>query len=156
MGDAIDSVLDLDDAHPIGIDALLDLLAAPGVTVGVVRGRCDGWRLAAALCVDLLVAGPGATFGSAGDAYDAVLRRARALAGRHVAAYLAATDRMVDAATARQWGLVCIVADDPLDAARSLSEGIDQRSPVAIRTIIRLTRMGAARDLRTSRVTTRH
>lgn len=149
------NVVDLDVEEPSGISALLTIVEAEVVTIGHVRARCDGWRLAAALCVDLVVAGPDATFGAAGAAADPVARRGRALAGRHVAAYLATTDRLVDAVTAQRWGIVCEIADDPRAAADALARSIEGRSPVAVGTILRQTRLGAARDLRAAGLTAR-
>ena len=62
---------------------------------------------------------------------------------------LAYTGRVVDAAEAREYGLVTAVHDDPLQAARDTARLIAGRSPDAIRAMKRL--FNARRDLDTAK-----
>lgn len=148
-------VVDLDRIEAVTIADLEALERRTSVTIGAVTGSCEGPALAAALAVDLLVAGPDATFGRAGDWADVVIRRGTGIAGRKVAAYLALTERTIGAELARTWGIVSRIAEDPLAAAAQLADEIDARSPRAVATILRQAHRGAAADYVETRLTGR-
>lgn len=138
-------VLDLDALQAIS-GADLAALESGAPVVGTILGDCTGHRLAAACCVDLLVSGPDARFGAPGGWTDLVLRRSVGLVGRKVAGYLALSGRWVDAERARRWGLVNEVHDDPRGAATRLADLVTGRPPVAVATVLRQARRGAAAD----------
>jgi enoyl-CoA hydratase/carnithine racemase len=139
-------VLDLDRLDGARLGDLEELERRPTVVVGAVAGACEGVALAAALAVDLLVAGPQARFGRAGDWSDLVIRRGAGIAGRKVMAYLTMTNRTIDAELAHTWGIVSRVSDDPLATAAALADELATRSPRAVATILRQAHAGAAAD----------
>lgn len=148
-------VVDLDRLGTISLADLEALERRSTVVVGSVAGACEGPALAAALAVDLLVAGPGATFGCAGDWSDIVIRRGTGIAGRKVTAYLTMTGRTIDAELARTWGIVSRIAGDPLASAAALAGEIAAKSPRAVSTILRQAHRGAALDYTETRFTGR-
>jgi enoyl-CoA hydratase/carnithine racemase len=139
-------VLDLDRFDGARLGELEELERRPTVVVGAVAGVCEGAALAAAFAVDLLVAGPRARFGRAGDSSDIVVRRGAGIAGRKVVAYLTMTSRTIDAELAQTWGIVSRLSDDPLAAAVALADELATRSPRAVATILRQAHAGAAAD----------
>ena len=148
-------VVDLDGMQSVSIADLEALERRSSASIGVIVGECEGPALAAALAVDLLVASPQATFGRAGAWADVVIRRGAGIAGRKVAAYLALTERTIDAELARTWGIVSRVADDPAVTAAALADEIEARSPRAVATILRQAHRGAAGDYVETRLTGR-
>lgn len=148
-------VVDLDRLAGATIADLEALERRTSVTIGAVSAPCTGPALAAAFAVDLLVAGPGATFGRAGCWADVVIRRCTGIAGRKVAAYLTLTQRTIDAELARTWGIVSRVADEPVATALAVADEIDARSPQAVATILRQAHRGAAADYVETRLTGR-
>lgn len=148
-------LVDIDRVEHLDADDLEGLERGGSLTVGVVEGRCDGARLAAAVCVHLLVAGPSATFGMAGDEIDLVLRRGTGLTGRRVAAYVALSGRFVDAERARCWGLVTEVCHEPRSRAEAILDDVGARSGHAVRTIVEQAVRGSGRDHLESRHTGR-
>lgn len=147
-------VLDLDQLDPaVRPTDLLGLEHRTTPVVGVVRGRCDGVAMAAATCVQLLVAGRGATFRVDGPGSDLAIRRLVGLGGRRVAAYLAVAPVRADAALA--WGLASRVAEDPAAVAGELADALTSRSRVAVEVIMGELGREAARDHTLSRVTSR-
>jgi len=150
-----ETTLDTTTAEPLvlaldGLEGTMADLAAiehrTTPTIGVVRDRCEGFGLAAATAVDLLVAAPTATFGRAGEWSPVVLRRGAGVMGRRAVGYLVMTGRRIDAATAHRWGLVSHLADDPDGVAGELQALVASRSPVAVRTILRQAHRGATAD----------
>ena len=139
-------VLDLDRLDGARLGDLEELERRPTVVVGAVAGVCEGAALAAALAVDLLVAGPHATFGRAGDWSDLVIRRGAGIAGRKVMAYLTMTRRTIDAELAHTWGIVSRVSNDPLADAVAMADELATRSPRAVATILRQAHAGTAAD----------
>ena len=146
-------VLLLDEISDLNLENLASLEQRNFLSVGSVSGPCKDAALAAAFTVDLLVAGPEATFGCPGKWSDIVIRRGTGIAGRKIMAYLTMTDRFIDAACARQWGIVNMIADDPVEAALGLAEKISGHSRIAVETILRQCRMGTARDYIDTRLT---
>ncbi|MFC1825395.1 hypothetical protein ACFL9T_22000 [Thermodesulfobacteriota bacterium] len=146
-------VLLLDELSDLTLDDLSALDQRFILSVGAVRGTCDGSALAAALAVDLLVAAPDAVFGRPGKWADIVIRRGTGIAGRKVMAYLTMTNRTIDAALAGKWGIVTSIAGDPVEAALGLAGKIAGRSQVAVATILRQCRLGTAKDYIDTRLT---
>lgn len=141
-------VVDLDAIaeSPIHGSEIADLERGAGVSIGVVRGECVGASLAVATAVDLLVAGPAARFGRPAEWTEIVVRRGAGIVGAKAIAYLAMTRRMIDAETARTWGLVNVVDSDPAECARQLGRSIGARSALAVAAIRRQAHAGAAAD----------
>lgn len=135
--------LDLDVLGPVTLDQLAQLEQRSVPSVGVIRGRCEGAALAAALAVDLLVAGPDASFGRPGPWVDIVVRRGVGLIGRKAVGYLAMTGRTVGAEVARRWGLVSYVDDRPAHAAVRLAGLVGGRSARAVATVLEQVHRGA-------------
>ena len=147
-------VLDLDELPgDVTADQLLALERREQPVVGVVRGSCEGPALAAACAVQLLVAGPGASFRACGPSADLAVRRAHDLVGRRVASYL--TVRPVSADDAHAWGLVSRLSEEPEQLAEQLCALLATRSPTAVGTILAQLGRHAAADHLRSRVTSR-
>ncbi|MFQ5516890.1 MAG: hypothetical protein ACE5E8_04885 [Acidimicrobiia bacterium] len=146
-------VLDLDHLDRMSMASLASLESRSSVSIGATAGRCEGQALAAAMAVDLLVAGPHATFGHPGTWANAVIRRGTWIGGRKVMAYLSMTDRVIDAALAVRWGLVTAMADDPTAEASALAGEIARRSTVAVATIVGQAHRGASADYARAGVT---
>ena len=163
MGDVIDRppwpdgpvVVDLDRLGDVTLADVAALERRREVSVGAVAGPCEGAALAAAFAVDLLVAGPAATFGLPGPWADIVVRRGSGIAGRRVAAYLAMSRRTIAADLARTWGVVTTIAPDPVAESMALAERVAAHSPVAVATILREAHHGAASDYTMAAVTGR-
>ena len=89
-----------------------------------------------ALCADVRVAGAGITIGlpSAGDQLPIAggLQRLARAVGRGRALELVLVSEPIDAVTARTWGLVSVVAEDPASEA-AVAARIAQRGPLATR-----------------------
>jgi enoyl-CoA hydratase/carnithine racemase len=147
------AILLLDEVSDLTIADLDELEARTSICVAVVSGACTGPALAAACAAHLLVAGPDATFGRPGSWADAVLRRGTGIMGRRAAGYLALSGRSVAAMTARSWGLVNTVAEDPLSEAQLLARGVASRSETAVRTILRQCTRGSHHDYAYARLT---
>ncbi len=139
-------VLDLDRLEPLSPSDLASLEDRDSVSIGMANGPCSGPSLAAAVAVDLLVVGPDTTFGQPGPWVDVVIRRGVGISGRKVIAYLAMSNRQIDAATALQWGLVNVISPDPTDEAQRLADEIALRSSVAVEVMVTQARRGAAAD----------
>ena len=147
-------VLEL-DALPgeVTADQLLALERRQQPVVGVVRGPCEGPALAAACAVQLLVAGPQATFRASGPSADLAVRRARDIVGRRVASYL--TVRAISATDAHTWGLVSRLSEEPEQLAEQLCELLATRSSTAVSTILAQLGRHATADHLRSEVTSR-
>ncbi len=141
-------LVDLDRLGALTLVDLASLERGQAPCVGVIRGPCEGSALAAALAVDLLVAGPLSSFGKPGRWADVVVRRGSGVIGRKAAAYLTMTQRSIDAWLGARWGLVSQVADDPERSAREILERIAARSAVAVATIRAQAHRGAVADYR--------
>jgi enoyl-CoA hydratase/carnithine racemase len=128
-----------------GID-LAGIEGAAGLSIGFARGACAGAALAAAVVVDLVVAGPAATFGRPGEWTEIVVRRGLGIVGAKAIGYLAMTGRSIDGTTAQAWGLVNAVDSDPEATARRLADVVARRSPVAVAAIRRQAHAGASAD----------
>lgn len=105
--------------------------------VGSVTGRALAGGLELVLACDVVIAHPEATFGDqhlnvdlvAGGGGTQLLPR---IVGRRRAKYLVLTGETIDAGTARRWGLVNEVAEDPLAAAQELAGRITEHHPAAL------------------------
>ena len=119
-------------------DPFAPLAALPQPTVAAIAGDCLDGGLELALCADVRVAAPGASFGLPGTIAGAfpkaggLQRLARAI-GRSRAGQLALTGKTLGADQALAWGLITAVADDPAAEARRLAAEIAQRGPIALR-----------------------
>lgn len=146
-------VLLLDDLTDLPLEDQALLERRKAVCVAAVRGICMGNALAAAMAADILVAAPDAAFGRPGKWMDIVIRRGTGIAGRKVMAYLAMTNRLIDAKTAYCWGIVSTIEEDPVTAAEMIASKISGCSPVAVATILRQCHRGADRDYINTRMT---
>ena len=113
------------------------LAALPQPTVAVLRGDVLDAGLELALCADLRVCDGGARFGLPGVAARRLpvaggLQRLARAVGRSRATQLLLGDP-IDAATARDWGLVSETGDDPAALAGALAGRIAARGPIATR-----------------------
>lgn len=140
-------VVDLDGVTRLDITDLLAVVTRATATVGVTARTCHRHRLALAMCVDLLVAAPAATFGQPGPWTDLVVRLGVPICGRPAVKYLAMTDRTINAVRAQTWGLVNLVDHDPSSVAVELAERVAARSSIAVSTILALAHRGAATDI---------
>jgi enoyl-CoA hydratase/carnithine racemase len=136
-------IIELDSAEG-SVGDLAAIEHRPNVSIGVVTGRCEGFGLAMAMAVDLVVAAPGATFGRPGPWASVLVRRGPGIMGRRAVGYLVMTDRVIEAETALHWGLVSHLADDPSREAAEILAGVATRSAIAVRTILRQAHRGAA------------
>ena len=107
--------------------------------VAAVNGAAVGWGMELAIMADLRVASERAKFGELfvlrGLCSDvAGLGRLAQLVGRERATELLLTGDVIDAATARQWGLVSRVVphEELLPTAMALAEKIASRPPLAV------------------------
>lgn len=146
-------VLLLDEITEVTIEDVAALEDRKTLCVAALKGKCEGASLAAAFAVDLLVAAASATFGRPGAWSDIVIRRGIGIAGRRVMAYLAMTDRTIDAHRARGWGIVSLIDEDPVAAAVKQAEDIAKHSPAAVETILRQCHQGAFQDYIVTRLT---
>ncbi|MXY79739.1 MAG: enoyl-CoA hydratase [Chloroflexi bacterium] len=113
------------------------LAALPQPSVAVLRGDVLDAGLELALCADLRVCEAGARFGLPGVAAGRLpvaggLQRLARAVGRSRATQLLLSDP-VDAAAARDWGLVSESGDDPAALAGAVAERIAARGPIATR-----------------------
>lgn len=113
------------------------LATLPQPTIAVLQGAVLDAGLELALCADLRLAEPGAVFGlpAVGEgvfpAAGGLQRLGRAV-GRSRATQLLLTGP-IDAASARDWGLVTELAEHPDVAAAELGARIAERGPIATR-----------------------
>ncbi|MFC4543367.1 crotonase/enoyl-CoA hydratase family protein [Halosolutus amylolyticus] len=110
-------------------------------TIAAVEGHCVAGGLEMALWCDLRVAGEGATFGCFERRFgvplvDGGTQRLPRIVGRGRALEMILTGRPVDAAEAREWGLVNRVVDDgaALETAIELGERIAAFPQTTVRT----------------------
>ncbi len=118
-------------------DVCLRWRRVPAPVLAVIHGHCFGAGLQLALAADFRFAHPDAQlsimeakWGLIPDMGGSVLLRE--LVGIDVAKMLTMTARVADARSAKSYGLVTEVADDPLAAARALADEIATRSPDAV------------------------
>lgn len=136
----------LDDLGTLTLGDLAALERRSIPSIGVVQGRCEGAALAAAFAVDLLVAGPDASFGNSGAWSDIVIRRGRGIIGRKAVGYLTMTSRSISAEVARRWGLVTYIDHQPAEAAQRLVDLICARSDIAVATVLKQAHRGSGSD----------
>lgn len=139
-------VVPLDALGPVTLGDLAALERRSTPSIGVVQGRCEGAALAAAFAVDLLVAGPDASFGNSGSWSDIVIRRGSGIIGRKAVGYLTMTGRSISAEVARCWGLVTHIDDQPAEAAQRLVDLIRARSDIAVATVLKQAHRGSGSD----------
>lgn len=106
-------------------------------TIAVLDGPTLGGGLELALCADIRVAASDCLFGLAAltDGFPragGVQRLTRAV-GRSRATQLLLLEDRIDSATAHNWGLVNLVADDAFEAAMQVAASIASRGPIATR-----------------------
>jgi len=114
------------------------LLACPVPTIAVVRGQCLGGGMELVTFCNFIIAEPSARFGQPEivlavfpPVAAAVLPR---LVGQARADDLILTGRVIDAETAKQWGLVFAVGDDAeAELEGLLSEHLLPKSAIALR-----------------------
>lgn len=126
--------------------AVRALRALPQPTIALVEGRCLGGGCELALCCDLVVAAPHATFGQPEidlgcfpPVAAALLPR---LAGRH-AAELVLLGAPLGAEEALRLGLVSRVAADAAGETARIAEALGAKSPTALAAAVRALRAGA-------------
>lgn len=105
--------------------------------IAVIHGNCFGAGLQIALGADIRVAAPNtklsimeSSWGLVPDMGGALLLRE--LLPRDVAMELTFSGRIVDAAQAKDMGLITHIADDPLHFARLLCQEFEKQSPDAL------------------------
>lgn len=120
----------------------------PVPVIAAVQGTAVGLGLQLALGADIRIAAPNATLGAfeirwglAPDSGGTQLLPA--LIGADRAMELCVTGRPVTGVQALEYRLVTSLADDPLRAAHELARSIAGRNPEAVRSVVRLIRMGA-------------
>lgn len=120
------------------------LLETDVPVIAAVNGPAVGWGMELALLADIRIASHRARFGELfvkrGLCCDvAGLGRLAAVVGREHAAELLFTGRVIDAAEARDIGLVsrAVPHDDLLPAARRLAEEIAANPPLAVQALKR-------------------
>ncbi|MCZ6706509.1 MAG: enoyl-CoA hydratase/isomerase family protein [Chloroflexi bacterium] len=125
-----------EEARLVG-DPLGAFARLPQATVALLDAPLVDGGLELALCADVRVAGTGITIGlpSAGDQLPIAggLQRLARAVGRGRALELVLISQPIDAMTARTWGLVSVVAEDPASEAAALAARIAQRGPLATR-----------------------
>lgn len=127
-------------ADPRVTPAAQALLTTDIPVIAAVNGPAVGWGMELALMADVRIASTRARFGELfvkrGLCCDvAGLARLAQLVGREHAAELLFTGRVVDAAEAREIGLVSRVVEHAqlLDVARALAQEIAANPPLAVR-----------------------
>ena len=120
------------------------LLETDVPVIAAVNGAAVGWGMELALLADIRIASDRARFGELfvkrGLCCDvAGLARLAAVVGRERAAELLFTGRVIDAAEAREIGLVSrtVVHDELLPAARQLAGEIAANPPLAVQALKR-------------------
>lgn len=108
-------------------------------TIAAIEGHCVAGGLEMALWCDLRVASPEATFGCFERRFgvplvDGGTQRLPHVVGLGRALEMILTGRAVDATTAREWGLVNRIEDDPLAAATELASQIAEFPQETVRT----------------------
>ncbi len=131
---------DFENAEALGLigDPFRPLADLPQPVIAVLDAPLRDGGLELALCADLRVAGPAATFALSGVAAGDFpiaggLQRLSRAVGRARALELALIGAPIDAETARRWGLVTAVAPDPAAEAAALAGRIAARGPLAVR-----------------------
>ncbi|HEX3925873.1 MAG TPA: enoyl-CoA hydratase-related protein [Streptosporangiaceae bacterium] len=114
------------------------LEALPVVVIAAINGVALGGGLELAMAADIRIAAPSARLGQPEITLANLpgwggTQRLPRLVGRGVATELILAGDLVDAARARELGLVNQVCADPLGAAIELGGRIAARSPVAVR-----------------------
>ncbi len=138
-------------AHPF--TAALDALeACDAPVVAALPGHTIGGGLEMALCCDFRIAAEGILLGmppaKLGLVYSHTgLRRFIQSIGAPRTRELFLLGRNVDAATAREWGLVNAVAEDVESAAIELASSLTANAPLSIRGNKRIMRELLARDV---------
>ncbi|MCW1382846.1 enoyl-CoA hydratase/isomerase family protein [Novosphingobium sp. KCTC 2891] len=117
--------------------AMDPLQTLPLATIAVVDGDCFGGGVALALACDIRVAAPRSVFAitpaKLGISYPQEdVNRLAALVGRGQAARLLFAAGRIDAAEAARIGLVEILEEDPLTAARALAGQIAANAPCSV------------------------
>jgi len=118
-------------------------LEVPVPVIAAIHGYCLGGGLQIALGADIRFATADSKLAVLEVRWGlipdmAITRTLPRLVGIDVAKELAFTGRIVSGSEACELGLVTHLADDPLEAARSLAEEIAARSPDAVRGVKRL------------------
>ncbi len=135
--------------------ALGDAIDATGKPViAAIEGYTLGGGCELAMMAHLRVASPGAKFGQPEvglgliPGFGGTQRLAR-LVGEGRALEMILTGRMIDAETARAWGLVNRIAEgkSALEEARSLAAEILDKGPVAVRLCLEAVRTGLSMPL---------
>jgi enoyl-CoA hydratase len=154
-GADLDVVADLEDPAAFaerGQRTADAIATADAVVVAGIDGAARGGGVELALACDLRVATPDATFAESGvehglfGAWGGTVRLPEVV-GLGEAMDLALSGRTVDAATAREMGLVSRVVEDP----RSVAASIADNDPAALRVIKERRRDGAPRQQRLQR-----
>ncbi len=122
----------------------------PVPVIAAVHGAAVGLGLQLALGADIRIAAPDATLGAyeirwglAPDSGGTQLLPQ--LVGADRAMELCVTGRPVTGVEALEYRLVTSLAEDPRHAAHELARSIAGRNPEAVRSVVRLIRMGTAR-----------
>ncbi len=121
----------------------VDWAAVPVPVIAAVHGFCFGGGLQIALGADLRIAAPDAALSVMEIKWGLVpdmgiTQTLPRLVGVDRAKELTFTGRRVSGTDAERLGLVTLLADDPLAAARALAADVASRSPHAIRAAKRL------------------
>jgi len=147
--DAAAAIADVDGlALGRGQRAVLIWQTMPVPVIAAVHGAAVGLGLQLALGADIRIVAPNAKLGAlevswglAPDSAGTLLLPRLVGAGR--ALELCATGRVVSGVEAGQLGLATAVAEEPHTTAMELARQIAGRSPEAVRSVVRLIRMGA-------------
>jgi enoyl-CoA hydratase/carnithine racemase len=123
--------------------AAYDWIRVPVPVIAAVHGACYGGGLQIALAADIRIAAPDARLSVMEIKWGlipdmSITRTLPRLVGIDVAKELTYTGREISGAEAQSLGVVTRVSDDPLAAARALTDEIAGRSPDAIRAAKRL------------------
>jgi enoyl-CoA hydratase/carnithine racemase len=123
--------------------AAYDWIRVPVPVIAALHGACFGGGLQIALAADIRIAAPDARLSVMEIKWGlipdmSITRTLPRLVGIDVAKELTYTGRVLSGTEAHALGLVTHVADEPLEAARSLAAEIAGRSPDAIRAAKRL------------------
>jgi enoyl-CoA hydratase/carnithine racemase len=121
----------------------------PVPVIAAVRGAALGLGLQLALAADIRIMAPDSTLGAYeirwGIAPDSGgTQLLPSLIGLDQAMVLCTTGRSVSGTEALTLGLATSVAEDPLASARDLARSIAERNPEAVRSVVRLLRLGMA------------
>ena len=150
--DALDGYLDGQGLETLPTVALA--IGTPVVTA--INGPCAGIGFILAMCADVRISSPAATFSTTFSRLGLIAEYGSAwvltrLAGLSTATDLLVTGRTVDAQEARSLGLVNEVTDDPLTRAMERARDVtDNCSPTAVAVIKRQLLESDGHDLRTA------